>query len=138
MDQTIVVVLKGIIIWNKKVLIIQRSSAEEIGGGTWEFVGGKIDFGEELEEALKREIHEEVGLEVKVDHLLYASTFFSHEHRQIIVMTYLCYSDTGEVNLSFEHQDYKWANKDRMEEYLYQGILEDLHKNDIYQKLGII
>ncbi|SFD00146.1 8-oxo-dGTP diphosphatase [Bacillus sp. OV322] len=43
----IVVALKGVIVNEGKVLIVQREKDDEIGGGTWECAGGKIEFGED-------------------------------------------------------------------------------------------
>jgi 8-oxo-dGTP pyrophosphatase MutT (NUDIX family) len=45
----IVVVLKGFILHKGKVLTVQRAHDDEVGGGTWELVGGQIRFGEDLE-----------------------------------------------------------------------------------------
>lgn len=69
-----VVVLKGFILHEGKVLIVQRANDDEVGGGTWELAGGKIHFGEDLEAALLREIQEEVGLDVTAERILYATT----------------------------------------------------------------
>lgn len=55
MRNKIVVVVKGIIFFNNKVLIIKRNERDEIDPGTWENFGGKIEFGEDLEYALIRE-----------------------------------------------------------------------------------
>jgi 8-oxo-dGTP diphosphatase len=40
----IVVTVKGVILNGGKVLIVKRANDDEIGGGTWECVGGKIEF----------------------------------------------------------------------------------------------
>ena len=56
MDNVICVAVKAIIQRSGKVLIIRRSKAAETDADTWEFPGGKLEFGEELEAALKREI----------------------------------------------------------------------------------
>lgn len=79
MDNIIIVALKAIIMFDEKALI----SDDEVGADTWEFVGGKLDFGKDLEIALKREIQEEVGLDVSINKLLYATAFKTHEHRQL-------------------------------------------------------
>lgn len=42
------VVVKGVILHDNKVLIIKRDDKDSIGAGTWECVAGKIEFGEEL------------------------------------------------------------------------------------------
>jgi len=90
MENIIVVAIKGIIICDKKILIIQRSSNDDIGANTWEFAGGKLEFGEDLKSGLIREVKEEVGLDVKVLNLAYATTFKTNPHRQVVILTYLC------------------------------------------------
>ena len=81
MENEFVVAVKGLINCNGKILIIQRCEEDEIGAGTWECAGGKVDFGEDLEAALMREIKEETGLGATVEKLLYATTFKANEYR---------------------------------------------------------
>jgi 8-oxo-dGTP diphosphatase len=129
------VVIKGIIENEGKFLIIKRSDEEEVGAGTWEFVGGKIEFGEDLETALHREIQEEVGLEADIEKFLYAATFIPKPKTQVIIITYLCSSSSLDVVLSEEHSAYKWAEKEEMKRMLPVGILKDLEKNHIFSVL---
>ena len=51
----------GIIINQNKILIGKRKD-KDIGGGKWEFPGGKIEVGEINSEALERELYEELGI----------------------------------------------------------------------------
>ena len=55
------------IIWHKKKFFIQKRPYNGLLGGLWEFPGGKVKKGENLSEALIREIHEETGLSVFVE-----------------------------------------------------------------------
>lgn len=132
MENKIVVAVKGIIINSGRVLIIKRSNYDEIDAGAWECVGGKIEFGEELENALIREIKEEVGLDVIVEKLLYAATFKTDPTRQVVILTYLCRSEETAVRLSEEHLEHLWANKGQLKQFLHPGILEDFEKNNIF------
>ena len=132
MENKIVVAVKGVIIHDNKVLIVQRSADDETEPNTWECVGGKIDFGEELEDALMREVTEEVGLTVSVDRLLYAATFKRSEHRQVVILTYSCTTDDSTVTLSYEHQDYLWANREQMMRLLPKSIIDDFNRNCIF------
>ncbi|MCQ6279256.1 NUDIX domain-containing protein [Bacillus sp. EB600] len=132
MANSIVVVVKGVVLYKGLVLIVQRAQSEKIGKGTWECVGGKIEFGEELESALKREIKEESGLNVKVEKILYASTFTSNPSRQFVVLTYLCRSDDNTVSLSKEHMDYCWVTKDQLRLLLAPNIIRDFEKNHVF------
>lgn len=138
MENKIVVAMKAIILSNRKALIIQRSYGEVSGSGSWEFAGGKLEFGEDLEAGLRREIMEEVGLQVKIERLLYASTFQSKENRQTVILNYLCHSLEDQVVLSEEHEKYIWADKKTMKKYLTKGILHDLDSNRIFGQLDIL
>lgn len=128
----IVVALKGVIVNEGRVLIVQRANDDEIGGGTWECVGGKIEFGEDLETALLRESKEEVGLSVTVEKILYATTFKTDPTRQVVILTYLCSSNSKDVVLSNEHSNYKWATKQQLRSLLSQEIIKDFEKNNVF------
>ncbi|MEB3751580.1 NUDIX domain-containing protein [Geobacillus sp. FSL W8-0032] len=130
--KNIVVVLKGLILHKGTVLIVQRAPDDEVGGGTWELVGGGMRFGEELEAALIREIEEEVGLTVTVKKVLYAATFQTHPTRQVVILTYLCTSEQHEVILSKEHIHYCWATKDEARQLLPPTIVYDFEKNGVF------
>lgn len=131
-ENQIIFVVKGVIINEGKVLILKRSEEEEVGGGTWENVGGKIEFGEELETALMREIREERGLDVRVERILYATTFKTSPTRQIVLLTYLCKTDGKEISISTEHMDYLWATEAQLKVRLPKEILNDFERNDVF------
>jgi len=133
MNNIFVVVVKGLIIHDRKILIIQRSADDEIGANIWECPGGKVDFGEDLIAALLREIKEEVGLTITVDKLLYAVTFKTHEHRQVVILTYLCTACDNIVTLSYEHKNYLWSDKNQMMTLLSKPIVDDLNRNSVWE-----
>ncbi|WP_461206150.1 NUDIX hydrolase [Clostridium sp. DL1XJH146] len=128
----LVVAVKGIIVKDEKILIIKRSSNDKIGADTWECVGGKIEFGEDLEEALMREVKEEVGLTITVDKLLYATTFQTNPTRQVVILTYLCTSKNDKIILSPEHSDFKWVSTEESQQFLTPEIINDFKKNNIF------
>ena len=107
---TIVTAVKGIVRHDNRILIVQRA-ANDSGGGTWECPGGKIDFGEQPEDSLIREIREETGLTVTVDKIAYASSILTHPDRQVILLVYFCTAVTSSVTLSEEHDAYLWADE---------------------------
>ncbi|MEQ2529440.1 NUDIX domain-containing protein [Bacillaceae bacterium CLA-AA-H227] len=128
---SIVVAVKGVILHKGKVLIVKRA-LDDYRGGTWECPGGKIDFGEDLEVALIREIEEEVGLAVTVDKILFATTFNTEPTRQVVILTYLCRSESQNVVLSVEHSEYLWATKEQLKEMLVTEIVADFEKNEVF------
>ncbi|MCX7773662.1 MAG: NUDIX domain-containing protein [Clostridia bacterium] len=135
MDNKMVVAVKGIVLYEHKILVIQRSDDDEVGPGTWEFAGGKVEFGENLEASLIREIQEEAGLSVKVDSLLYASTFLTSPNRQVVLLTYKCLADSSAVRLSPEHSAYAWVTKEEIKGLLHPPIIEDMEKNKVFALL---
>ena len=137
MENVIVVVLKAIILFKGKVLIIQRSDNDDIGANTWECVGGKLNFGEGLEEALKREVKEESNLDIDINEILYATTFNTSEQRQAVILAYLCAAHSDNVVLSSEHKDFMWADKKQMINLLGKPILNDLTLNAVWERLAI-
>ncbi|MGX6445827.1 NUDIX hydrolase [Neobacillus sp. K501] len=132
----IVVAVKGVILNKDRVLIVKRADDDEVGGGTWECVGGKIEFGEDLESALVREIEEEVGLNVTVEKILYATTFKTNPTRQVVILTYLCRTDNNTVALSEEHIEYQWATKDQLKLLLAPEIMRDFERNNVLKELN--
>jgi 8-oxo-dGTP diphosphatase len=136
-ENKMVVVVKGVILHEGRVLIVKRAADDEVGSSTWETVGGKIDFGEEIEAALIREINEETGLTVTVDKVLYATTFKTDPTRQIILLAYLCHSESHDITISAEHSDFKWATKEQLELLLPSEIMKDFKQNNVFPALGM-
>ena len=66
--------------------MIKRSAKEDHYGGKWVFPGGKVEKGESLEEALIRELREELGVEIKVNKLI--NTFYD-ENEKMQIKVYL-------------------------------------------------
>jgi 8-oxo-dGTP diphosphatase len=137
MEHIVINSMKGMILCNNKVLILKRALKTNFGGGNWEFPGGKLEFGEELTEGLRREIREETGLNVEVKKILFATSFRIQENKQVIIMNYLCQSNSFDVELSDEHTDFMWADKKELLLYLDKRILKDIKENHIFNQISI-
>ena len=105
MKKTIEVVA-AIIKDDLKYFCAQRKDYGELAK-KWEFPGGKIEIGETQEEALKREILEELNTKIKVKEFIMT---VKHEYTEfnLIMHAYVCEVITGSLELS-EHLTSKWA-----------------------------
>ena len=74
--------------------------------GMWEFPGGKIESGESREVALKREIQEELGVDITIDRFL-CTTDYDYPSFHLTMHCYLCSIETGEIVLR-EHKSALW------------------------------
>jgi 8-oxo-dGTP diphosphatase len=111
---------------SKKFLVTMRDR-NRMRGGLWEFPGGKIDAGESPEEALKREILEELNCEIAVGKQVENYTY-SYPELTVRLITYLCTIVSGEPQLS-EHEDMKWVSKEEIEELNFpEADLPTVHK----------
>ena len=129
------VAVKGVLVRGDRMLVVQRSYNDQTGAGTWENVGGVMEFGETFEQALVREFKEEVGLSVEVERLLYAVTFLTRPTRQIILLTFLCRTNDETVVLSEEHEAYLWASKKDLQSLLPEAIKEDFNTYGVFELL---
>jgi len=127
-----VIALKACIFKEGRLLLVKRVPSDKVGGGTWETVGGKLDFGEKLEEALVREAQEETSLLINPTELLYATSFLTDPARQMVMLVYLATVKEGTVNLSEEHSEYKWATKEEARSLLPANIIRDFEQNNIF------
>ena len=80
---------KALIQREGKILFIRRSPKETASNVPWDAPGGRLEFGEGLEEGLRREIREEVSLEVGALKLLHLFTWFPRPGFQLVVAIYL-------------------------------------------------
>jgi 8-oxo-dGTP diphosphatase len=103
----------AIIVENKKILCVQRNKGKyDYISYKYEFPGGKLEVGENEEDALKREISEELNLEIDV-----AENFLvvTHEYLDfnLTMHSYLCKANTEKLVLK-EHIDAKWLYKNEL------------------------
>ena len=78
----------------------------------WEFPGGKMEPGETPEEALKREIREELSTEISVDDYL-CTVEYDYPKFHLTMHCYLCSLLTEALHLN-EHEAAKWLSKDEL------------------------
>lgn len=100
-------VVAAIIKENDKYFATQRGYGEY--KGWWEFPGGKIENGESKEEALKREIREELATEIEIDRFI-TTVQFDYPEFHLIMHCFICHITAGQPQL-LEAKAAKWLNK---------------------------
>ena len=114
-DPTILVVACALL-RGEHVLLARRPAGKSMAG-LWEFPGGKVEPGERPEEALIRELHEELGIDV-VAAALEPVCFASHAYEafHLLMPLYLCSSWSGEP-IGRDGQELAWARPSEMQDY---------------------
>lgn len=106
------------IIWNArgKLLIAQRP-LDGLLGGLWEFPGGKREADETLQECLKRELREELGIEVQVGDL-FVVVRHAFTHFKITLHAFTCQYHSGPPR-ALGVRDWVWVTPDQLDDYSF-------------------
>ncbi len=112
----VTVVAVALVDADRRVLIAQRPAGKQLAG-LWEFPGGKLEPGERPEEALIRELREELGIEVKTA-CLAPLTFASHAYEDfhLLMPLYICRRWEGFVQPR-EGQELKWVKPVKLRDF---------------------
>ena len=103
-------VVAAIIRKDDKIFATQRGYGE--WKDWWEFPGGKMEVGETPEEALVREIREELSTEISVDEFL-CTVEYDYPQFHLTMHCYLCSLMTDSLHLN-EHEDARWLKSDEL------------------------
>ena len=112
--QKMINVVAAIIKKNDHFLIVQRNRKKHLGL-KWEFPGGKVHQNETFEEALLREIKEELNIKINLQDKI-AEEKYKDEKIDIVLHYYLCNEKSGTIELN-EHEDLAWVEKKDFDKY---------------------
>jgi 8-oxo-dGTP diphosphatase len=115
---------KAIVRKDGRILLLQRSLRSGFDPGLWELPGGKINHGENLVEAVRREVLEEVGLVIEVGRP-FKTWHFIKEPFWVTGVTFLCDYVSGEVRLSPEHAAHVWIDPNGYGKYPLSTSMEE-------------
>ncbi len=96
--------IKGVIFKNDQVLLVKNNRNE------WELPGGRIEIGESSEQCLKREILEELKLDVKILTIIDTKLFEVIQGKYIFLVAFLCemINENDIIEISHEHTEFQW------------------------------
>jgi len=107
-------VVAAIIIKNDKYFIAQRNRNKHMGL-RWEFPGGKVEQGETFEIALKREIKEELNIDININKKL-GEENYQDDKINVKLHYFICFHSNGEISLN-EHENSAWVTKNEFKNY---------------------
>ena len=135
----------AIIYKDGKYLIVRRSLDKKAFPGKWTVPGGGLEIDDyintpktttdhwylAIENSLRREIKEEVNLEVGKLKYLLDIAFIRSDGIPVIILSYYCDYKSGEVKLNEENIDYKWVTYEEVKNYdLVEGLLQEIEMVD--------
>jgi 8-oxo-dGTP diphosphatase len=145
------VVVTGILVKDGKYLIAKRAEWEKAFPSMWTVPGGKLevldyalnkkDTSEHwynvLEDVLKRETREEVGLEIKNINYVTSLVYIRPDGIPCLIISLYAEPKKGEIRLSDELTEYKWVSLEEAKTYdLIEGIYEELEILEKHLKQG--
>jgi 8-oxo-dGTP diphosphatase len=107
----------GIVLNDQGKVLIDRRLAKSEMGGLWEFPGGKIEPHETIEDCIKRELQEELGIEVSVGKPL---TTIKHQYPkfQVTLFVHYCQYLQG-IPQAIECEEVRWVNLEDLDKYAF-------------------
>lgn len=112
------IVVAGFIVRDGKIFIAKRAATKDFHPSMYEIIGGHVEPGETLETALRREVKEEIELDVRVGEVVDAFIYESHSIIKVEIC-YLCYvNDNTEPILHPEdHSEAIWIGEDEIAKF---------------------
>ena len=132
--------MKGLIVHQGKVLILRESGnySDGVNRSKYGVPGGRMNPGERFDECLQREVMEEAGLKITIGRPFFVSEWrplVRGEQWQITGIFFECFSETDNVVLSSDHDDFQWIFP---QEYKKYNIVDNEHPVfEAYLKLSI-
>ena len=109
---------------DRDLILIDRRLAKGLLGGFWEFPGGKIEGNETVQECIKREVLEEIGIEIAVDsHLITIDHTYSHF--RVNLQVYNCRYLSGEAR-AIECEEIRWVTIEELDNYTFPPANQEI------------
>ena len=107
---------------NGKVLIAKRAATKKFLPDKYELLGGHVEFGETPEEALKRELIEEMKISIAVEMPFYAFTYLTDDNKtHCVEIDYFARLEPADQEIKLnpeDHSEYRWITESEVSKYL--------------------
>jgi mutator protein MutT len=121
------IVVAAAIIWQKDMILLARRKPESHLGGLWEFPGGKKELGETLEDCLRREVQEELGVEISEPQPFHVLRH-QYPEKEVLLYFFTCSIIHG-VPQALECAEIVWVHKHELISYEFPPAdIPVLHK----------
>ena len=137
----------GALIYNptdNTYLMLQRSSTKDVGAGKWECVTGRVDQGEGFEQAVLREVTEEIGVEIQLDILVGTTHFYRGQaiaENELIGVFYSgrLKNPDSPILISHEHAQFRWMTpqqvRDEFSDKAHRWISHLVQRDQVMRQL---
>ncbi len=114
-----VVAASAVVVRDGRILMIKR--AKEPNKGKWSIPGGRIELGESIHEAVKREVSEECNIEIEITRLLeVADNIIRDEAGRVryhyVLIDFFARYKGGEIKAQSDAEDYRWVTLEELPE----------------------
>jgi 8-oxo-dGTP diphosphatase len=108
-----------------KFLIVKRSKDEIAFPGKWVFPGGKLETGQSVMDTLKREVLEEVGIDIEPrKQFITDYTFMRPDNHNVVGFTFLVHAISEDITLSADFDDHRWITPEQLKDFDYVPNME--------------
>ena len=115
-----------------KFLILKRSESKDFAPNAWEVITGRLEEEESPRDGILREILEETGLKAEIVMPVDTGFFYrGGKEFPMVFISYWCRYIEGEINLSWEHDQYKWVS---IEEILEEPTMNHFYR--LFERIG--
>ncbi len=125
-----------------EILFVKRSENDSFLPGSWELPGGGVEYGENIEKTLRREIKEECGLDVEVGFPIAVSDYYMKDDNkeiQRIEIVFLCklLNPAQTMLLSHEHSEYKWVSSNKISNLKLSSYMKNIVNNALRNPISL-
>jgi len=116
---------------NNEILLVKRDAGSKAYPNLWSLISGKVDWGEEVKEAVIREVKEETSLDIEV--IKFTGKYYDkkgrHPTKTMICLPHICKVVGGELRAGSDAEDAKWFKLDDVKNmelaFDHKQMLED-------------